>query len=87
MSHAGDRGMIPEEDMHISYNFICCITLHTPPVLDDRGQLIYLELLTVWLQRFDSLTIGVKGNGKSETQVTLAGPHFFQVDHIISLHP
>ena len=79
MSHASDRGMIPEEDMHIFYNFICCTILltklNTPPVLDNRGQLIYLEVKEV------------KGNGKSETQVTLAGPHFFQVDHIISLHP
>ena len=57
--------MIPAEDMHIFYNFICSTILltklNTPPVLDNRGKLIYLELLTVWLQRFDSLTIEVKG--------------------------
>ena len=41
VSHACDRGMIPEEDMHIFRNFICCITLltefRTPLMLDDRG--------------------------------------------------
>ena len=46
VSHAGKPGMIPDEEMHIFHNFICCITLlidfHTPPILDDRVQLIHI---------------------------------------------